>query len=194
MTTRACRVCGEIKPLTMMAGKRGRGGEREYHHYCRSCDAARAKKWRQDHLEYARQRDRAYHEANREERVQKSREYNTRNRVAARARSREWRTKNRDRHINSVLAWMKANPEKVKEYQKKSSPAWVRRNYEKKLAHCAVHEALKSGKLVRQACEDCGAPKTHAHHHMGYAKEHRLNVQWLCPKHHKARHLKQVAA
>lgn len=54
-------------------------------------------------------------------------------------------------------------------------------------AHQAVQRALASGKLLRQPCEQCGAPKTHAHH-ADYSKP--LEVQWLCPLCHKAVHRK----
>jgi hypothetical protein len=36
----------------------------------------------------------------------------------------------------------------------------------------------------------CGTPKTEAHHHLGYAEEHWLDVQWLCKKHHREVHKK----
>lgn len=48
-----------------------------------------------------------------------------------------------------------------------------------------VTAAIATGRLVAQPCERCGAPKTHAHHE-DYSKP--LEVVWLCPKHHRARH------
>ncbi len=60
-------------------------------------------------------------------------------------------------------------------------------------ARRAVHQvgvAVRSGRLVRQPCVDCGAEKVQAHHHNGYDREHELDVTWLCPLHHKARHVR----
>lgn len=70
--------------------------------------------------------------------------------------------------------------------------AWKARNPEKLLAHRAVQHALRSGRLVRLPCADCGSPHSEAHHHLGYALEHRLTVQWLCRVHHKRRHRRRI--
>lgn len=48
--------------------------------------------------------------------------------------------------------------------------------------------AIRSGRLVRQPCVDCGAEKVQAHHHNGYDPEHELDVVWLCRPHHQERH------
>lgn len=55
----------------------------------------------------------------------------------------------------------------------------------KKQARKAVENALTRGVITRRPCERCGAAKTHAHHE-DYLKP--LDVTWLCPLHHKARH------
>ena len=44
---------------------------------------------------------------------------------------------------------------------------------------------VRSGKLVRQPCEKCGAEKTHGHHD-DYSKP--LDVRWLCSSCHAAEH------
>jgi hypothetical protein len=48
-----------------------------------------------------------------------------------------------------------------------------------------VTTAVRAGRMVRQPCEVCGEPKTHAHHD-DYSKP--LDVRWLCPKHHREHH------
>ena len=55
-------------------------------------------------------------------------------------------------------------------------------------ARRSVRNAKKRGELVLEPCEACGTEKDiQAHHHKGYAKEHWLDVQWLCrPCHIKA--------
>lgn len=63
---------------------------------------------------------------------------------------------------------------------------WNTANREKYLAHKAVEYAIKSGKLNRQPCERCGTSEKVQAHHEDYSK--RLEVNWLCPLHHKQRH------
>lgn len=45
--------------------------------------------------------------------------------------------------------------------------------------------AIRSGALVRQACEVCGDGRTQAHHD-DYSKP--LDVRWLCHEHHREWH------
>jgi len=53
-------------------------------------------------------------------------------------------------------------------------------------AHDAVAAAIKKGFLERQPCQMCGTTN-HVHaHHDDYSKP--LDVMWLCPVHHRARH------
>lgn len=53
-------------------------------------------------------------------------------------------------------------------------------------AHRLVAEAIKSGDLIRQPCEVCGDDGDVEAHHADYGRP--LDVQWLCPKHHKQWH------
>jgi hypothetical protein len=46
-----------------------------------------------------------------------------------------------------------------------------------------VRWALDAGRIERESCLFCDDPDTQAHHH-SYAPEDRLNVTWLCRKHH----------
>lgn len=57
-------------------------------------------------------------------------------------------------------------------------------------AHRAVLRATQSGQLKRPSqCEQCGTPcHPDAHHHLGYAPEHHLTVQWLCLSCHQTAH------
>jgi len=50
----------------------------------------------------------------------------------------------------------------------------------------AVRRAVRRGALVRpKACQECGSEvNIQAHHYLGYAPEHRLDVQWLCCRCH----------
>lgn len=62
---------------------------------------------------------------------------------------------------------------------------FVALNPTKRRAHFAVSNALRDGKLARQACEVCGAEKAQAHHD-DYSKP--LDVRWLCTTHHAEWH------
>jgi hypothetical protein len=57
---------------------------------------------------------------------------------------------------------------------------------EKFNARQAVHRAVKSGRLVRGPCEECGATENVQGHHDDYSKP--LDVRWLCPTCHAKEH------
>jgi hypothetical protein len=63
---------------------------------------------------------------------------------------------------------------------------WRAINPHQNPAHKAVQKAIKSGRLTRQLCFQCGSPNTEGHHE-NYAKP--LDVVWLCRTHHIARHV-----
>jgi len=52
---------------------------------------------------------------------------------------------------------------------------------EKNAARNAVHAAIQRGDMVRRPCDQCGNPKSEAHH-PDYSKP--LEVVWLCRPHH----------
>lgn len=52
-------------------------------------------------------------------------------------------------------------------------------------ANRILNRAVKTGEIIKQACEVCEEPKTVAHHD-DWSKP--LVVKWLCEVHHKARH------
>jgi hypothetical protein len=54
-------------------------------------------------------------------------------------------------------------------------------------ARLALRTAVARGALVRQPCWVCGDPKSQGHH-ASYAEDARLDVTWLCPRHHAAAH------
>ena len=51
-----------------------------------------------------------------------------------------------------------------------------------------VRHAVRTGRLLRTACVDCGGASLEAHHHNGYDADHALDVVWLCRPCHLARH------
>jgi len=61
-----------------------------------------------------------------------------------------------------------------------------RKRYPQRLrAREIAYQAIRSGKLVREDCEECGSPFTQAHHN-NY--NHPLKVRWLCVQHHREYH------
>jgi ribosomal protein S27AE len=63
---------------------------------------------------------------------------------------------------------------------------WASRHWDAKLAHSAVQRAIKRGDLTPQPCSECGAAVSLAHHD---DYERRLEVRWLCDRHHRLWHI-----
>jgi hypothetical protein len=55
-------------------------------------------------------------------------------------------------------------------------------------ARIAVRTARARGEVIRESCAMCDSERTVAHHFLGYAPEHRLDVIWLCGLHHSEVH------
>ncbi len=58
---------------------------------------------------------------------------------------------------------------------------------EKNKARYTLHNAIATGKIIRQPCEVCGKKESQGHHE-DYSKP--LEVKWLCRRHHADVHLK----
>jgi hypothetical protein len=102
--------------------------------------------------------------------------------------------KNKEQDINWVLSERKRHREKSRKYRSDNKDVndsnlynkkWCKKNPEKRKAHNAVKNALKSGKIHRHPCCICGN-KAQAHHE-DYSKP--LDVIWLCLRHHADRHI-----
>lgn len=77
-----------------------------------------------------------------------------------------------------------AQPQR-REKKKAYYARWRKEHPEKYKAHWTLNNAIRSGKMQRQPCTECGREDTHAHHH-DYSKP--LDVEWLCPPCHAKRH------
>jgi len=98
---------------------------------------------------------------------------------------REW--KNRNKHVGQ--RWAEANKAKVY----RALTAWQQRNRDKVHAYQAVNDAQRRGGTLQKSpfCQLCWTVcKTEAHHYLGYAKEFRLTVVWICRSCHKFIHWK----
>ena len=91
------------------------------------------------------------------------------------------------------------NLERVREYDRKRAKLphrWAAgaaqsrkaraRNPNYQTAHNAVARAIKAGTLLRSQCQVCGRKTDVQAHHEDYEKP--LDVMWLCPPCHHARH------
>jgi hypothetical protein len=77
------------------------------------------------------------------------------------------------------------------EHRKSRSEAnskYIKNNRERYLAHNKAKYYLRKGTLKKMPCEVCGGEKVEAHHE-DYSFP--LNITWLCPKHHYARHVEK---
>lgn len=69
----------------------------------------------------------------------------------------------------------------------RDNPDWYDLVPERRVKHRArllVGTHISRGKLIKLPCFICGNPQVTAHHYLGYAKEHALDVLWLCRIHH----------
>jgi hypothetical protein len=114
--------------------------------------------------------DMAFIHVQKVKKVESSRIYHQKNKKSINKRKSEWYFKNKDR---------------ISEYKRK----YYQDNKEKIKAHAAVRRAIAKGVLEPTVCEHKGCKrKTVIGHHWSYKKEHWLDVQWLCGKHHQRVH------
>lgn len=69
-----------------------------------------------------------------------------------------------------------------------SNERWAIRNRHKRVAHVAVGNAVRDGRLFKKPCEICGSKEVQAHHD-DYSK--LLDVRWLCVTHHAEHHKRE---
>jgi ribosomal protein S27AE len=99
---------------------------------------------------------------------------------------------------NDVHQHREKNLEKIRAYDRDRSKnkdriaaayeitkAWRQADSRRTAAHSAVARAIKSGKLTRNLCEQCGNQKSVGHHD-DYDKP--LEVRWLCQSCHVRLH------
>ena len=91
-----------------------------------------------------------------------------------------WKQKTKDM-AEYKKEWIAANPG----YMTLKKKEWWQKNRERLKIKDAVRYAVKTGKLVKLPCIECGELKVEAHH-PNY--ENALDVVWLCRKHHNEIH------
>ena len=85
-----------------------------------------------------------------------------------------------------------AKTERGKIVARKAKAKWKLKNPVKRRAGEIVLYAIKTGKITKGSCEDCGTDKAVHGHHDDYAKP--LAVRWLCSAHHNEWHKKNGEA
>lgn len=65
---------------------------------------------------------------------------------------------------------------------------YVAKHKKERDARAKVFYAIKTGKLSKKPCRDCGRTDDIEAHHSDYDKP--LEVIWLCPLHHRLEHRK----
>jgi ribosomal protein S27AE len=107
--------------------------------------------------------------------------------ICSRDSKNKWAEKNKDKLREKEKKYLKEylpkynRTERGKEVNKRKK--FNIKHRIKYLAWRNTGHAIKTGKLKRKPCEDCGEIKVEAHHN-DYSKI--LNVRWLCSKcHHK---------
>jgi hypothetical protein len=178
-SVKVCFICKQELPLSSYSkNKKSKDG---LFSYCKPCARVRQKQWRESNIETRKDYMRQWHKENLEhETAYKRTKYQT---------DPEYRQK--------VLDWQKvyrqtAEARKVHyEYKKRRGFA----NDETR-AHTTVNRAVRRGLLPKastQVCSVCGGKADHWHHHVGYEREHWLDVVAVCAPCHVAIHANEVA-
>lgn len=111
----------------------------------------------------------------------KDKETRERNGTAISDRKRIWRQKNIERLTENRKAYYAEN----KAALLARNADYMASNIKIAHAHRIFHQAIKSGKVIRQPCFVCGYEKVEGHHPNYDAP---LDVVWLCRMHHRQAH------
>jgi ribosomal protein S27AE len=122
-------------------------------------------------------------------RNQASAEYRKGRRDYFQEKARKWRAKNPERKQANNQDWYRRN----KQAHSESKDEYRKANPEKIVAHWAVGNAVRRGKLVTpNECSECGSDSRLHAHHDDYSKP--LEVRWLCVACHSQHHNQQEIA
>ena len=93
-------------------------------------------------------------------------------------------TAHRDKNLEKIRAYDRSRERRAKP---ETEARWRANGGAKKVAaHRAVKRALARGYMTKKPCEVCGATERIEAHHDDYEK--RLEIRWLCAKHHRQHH------
>jgi len=91
--------------------------------------------------------------------------------ICSNVKNQNWYKKNKKQRLKTIFVYNK-RPEQLVKMR----------------ARFLVHANVQRGKIKKEVCIKCKHSTTYAHHHLGYAKKHRLDIQWLCMIHHMEAH------
>lgn len=87
--------------------------------------------------------------------------------------------------------------DKGRQTRRRAKAAWKARNLARARDHNRILQRVRyyvaTGRIVKKPCR-CGRTDVQAHHFLGYAPEHELDVVWLCPPCHAEAHGRRRAA
>lgn len=116
--SKRCCICKDWHPVS--AFSRSSRTSDGYQTMCKPCSARLNREWRANNLERARQRERAYMEANREERTAYIRKYNEEHREERLAYIRAYDQEHREEKREKRRRYWQANPEIHEQHKQKN--------------------------------------------------------------------------
>jgi hypothetical protein len=175
MAVKCCKQCNADLPLACFGkDRREKDG---LNRQCRECRNTAQKQWNSHNKDKVK--------------ASKQRSYR-KNWADYKRRRDEWNEKNPTRQKEMHETWRTEHRDQWRTIQKAARRRLIERDPERAKARAAAMHAvgneLRMGRLQRQLCSMCGAKPSHAHHHLGYAPEHWLDITWLCASCHKTAH------
>jgi len=161
-----CRKCGTEKPLSEFF--RNKGTKDGYLGRCKPCAMAANRESRDKHRDKVKAREQAYRERRKDWYTEIKAAYRQSHKGEIAAYMKEYRQVNLDRLSAQERGHRQEHPERTR-------------------AHQILHNAVRRGEMTRPTqCEACESICTPQGHHADYSKP--LDVEWLCHRHHAARH------
>lgn len=185
MDSKFCPCCSTEKPLEAFQLRTGRpNGQR--HSYCKVCCGIIGREARRRYKKTAKGKEaerRCYYSAGQVARRQSKEFKEKRAKLEKSAAVREYRKRYR-----STVAFVEVR-RKCRRRESEYAKARANRKNQPNKAHArdALKRAVQDGKLARGECSrksDRCKGAICGHHHLGYEKEHWLDVTWLCGFHH----------
>ena len=161
LITKKCNQCGKRKIIYDFYRKTGKLDS--FWNECKKCTNKQHRKYRKENAQRLRLFDRKRSKL--PYRIKQLKEYH---------KTEEYK----ESHKKADLKWRINNLEKHKRSNKKAYLKWIKNNPEKIKAKQAVYNALRSKKLFKEPCKECGNMKDIQGHHEDYSKP--LEVTWLC--------------
>lgn len=171
--TKKCFRCKNVYPIDNFYINRAKKDGLD--HLCKTCSKIRLK------LNYLR---------NRINIIKGRKKYIKNNKGKVRISLKSYYLKYKDKINKYSFNYHQENKEKInKQTEARRKKAYLNPITRLRYQACGyLGQMVFQGKIKRKPCEVCGEKKSQGHHYKGYEKEHWLDVQWLCVKHHKEVH------